>query len=131
MKAMYPRNTRMGSTHQLSVRRVLPNPPSFRGTSMLDILSLTPAVEKGGATVKDSAAVRNFQHRASAFQSFAVPAGLEYLDASHCPDDFTFHPVIPLCHCLVIVFSVSDAQLASKNTSSPREIRRNGPSLRM
>src|SRR5665213_1662776 len=114
MKAMYPRNTRMGSTHQLSVRRVLPNPPSFRGTSMLDILSLTPAVEKGGATVKDSAAVRNFQHRASAFQSFAVPAGLDYLDASHCPDDFTFYPVIPLCRCFIIVFSCPTPSLRVK-----------------
>jgi hypothetical protein len=73
---------------------------------MLDILSLTPAVEKkGGATVKDSAALRNFQQRVPAFQSFAVPAGLSSLDAGHCPDDLTFSKTIALCHCLSMVFS--------------------------
>jgi hypothetical protein len=98
---------------------------------MLDILSLTPAVEKGGATVKDSAAVRNFQHRPSAFQSFAVTADLAPLDARHGPDDFKFDHVIPLCHCLVFVFSTARSYARPQNTDSPREIRRNGPSLKM
>ena len=98
---------------------------------MLDILSLTPAVEKGGATVKDNAAVRNFQHRSSAFQSFAVTADLVSLDAGHRPDDFKFDHVILLCRCLVIVFSTARSYARPQNTSSPREIRRNGPSLKM
>ena len=98
---------------------------------MLDILSLTPAVEKGGATVKDSAAVRNFQHRSSAFQSFAVTADLISLDAGHGLDDFKFDHVIPLCHCLVIVFSTPEAALARKIPAHRARFAANGPSLKM